>query len=112
MKKNNSTGKVFSIKLKGRQRFVRLFGDSTKQGGLCSGFVALKPGESIGEHRTDNKEEVIIIIKGKAIIYYGKNKSVKAAQNTFVYIPLDTVHNVKNPGSKILQYVYVTAKVN
>jgi mannose-6-phosphate isomerase-like protein (cupin superfamily) len=105
-------GKVFSIKLKGRQRFVRLFGDSAKPRGLSSGLVALKPGESIGEHKTDNKEEVLIIIKGNAVIYYGNGKSIKAGQNTFIYIPPETVHNVKNSGSKILQYTYITARVN
>lgn len=104
--------RFLSIKLKGRQKFVRLLGDSTKLRGLCSGLVALKPGKSIGEHKTDNKEEVLVIIKGNATIYYGKSKSIKAGQNTFIYIPPETVHNVKNSGSKILRYVYITAKVN
>lgn len=101
--------KVFSIALKGRQRFTRLLGDSSKKG-LRAGLVVLKPKESVGEHKTEHKEEVIIILNGSATIYYGKNKKIKAPQNTFVYIPPETLHDVKNSGSKILRYLYVTAR--
>jgi len=100
-----------TIKLKGRQRFIRLLGDSSKIKGLRSGLVTLRPKESIGEHKTDQKEEVIIILKGSATIYYAKNKKIKAPRNSFTYIPPDTLHNLENSGSKILQYVYVTAQV-
>ena len=103
--------KVICMQLKGRQRFLRLLGDSSKAIGLRSGLVTLKPQELIGEHKTENKEEVIIILKGSATVYYGKGKKIRAPQNTFVYIPPETTHNVKNSGSKILQYVYVTTQV-
>ena len=103
--------KVFCTQLKGRQRFLRLLGDASKAKGLRSGLVTLKPHELIGEHKTENKEEVIIILKGSATIYFGKNKKLKAAQNSFAYIPPETLHNVKNSGSKNLQYVYVTTQV-
>lgn len=102
--------KTFGVKLKAGQRFTRLLGDSSKKG-LRAGFVTLKPGESIGEHKTEHKEEVIVILHGSATIYYGKNKRIKAPQNTFAYIAPETPHNVKNSGSRILQYVYVTATV-
>lgn len=101
--------KVFSIKLDARQRFTRLLGESSKIKGLRSGLVTLKPRESIGEHKTEMKEEVIVILKGSALIHYGKNRKIKAPQNTFVYIPPETVHNVTNSGSSKLRYLYVTA---
>ncbi len=103
--------KAFSAELKSRQRFTRLLGDSSRMKGLRSGLVTLKPRESIGEHKTENKEEVIIILEGSAVIYHGKNKRIKAPPNTFVYIPPETVHNVKNSGSKTLRYIYVTASL-
>ena len=103
--------KAFSVKLKAGQRFTRLLGDSSKMKGLRSGLVTLKPQESVGEHKTEKKEEVIVILKGSAVISYGKDKKIKAIQNTFVYIPPETVHNVKNSGSKILRYIYVTSRV-
>jgi mannose-6-phosphate isomerase-like protein (cupin superfamily) len=102
--------KVFCTQLVGRQRFLRLLGDSDKVKGLKAGLVTLKPQELIGEHQTENKEEILIILKGQAIVYYGKGKRIKAPQNSCVFIPPETLHNVKNSGNKILQYVYVTAQ--
>ncbi len=102
---------VFCAQLKSRVRFIRLLGDSAKTGGLRSGLVTLKPQESVGEHKTTNKEEALIVLKGNATVYYGKNKKIKASQSSFVYIPPETRHNVKNSGNKILQYVYVTSQV-
>ncbi|MFA5093236.1 MAG: cupin domain-containing protein [Candidatus Omnitrophota bacterium] len=110
MNKTNDT--VFSVQLKGRQRFLRLIGDSTKLKGLRSGLVTLKPGEYIGEHVTTHKEEAIIILKGQAVVYFGKNKKLKTKALALVFIPPETVHNIKNCGSKILQYVYITTQVS
>ena len=101
----------FVLGLRSGGRFLRLVGDSAKVRGLRAGLVTLKPGELIGEHKIENKEEVIIILKGSATIYFGKKKRLKAAQNTFVFIPPETLHNVKNSGTKKLQYVYVTTQV-
>lgn len=103
--------KVFCVELKSRERFTRLLGDSSKAKGLRAGLVSLKPREEIGEHKTVNKEEVIIILKGNAVIYFGKSRKMRAGQGAFVYIPPETLHNIKNPGNKILQYVYVTNQV-
>jgi len=103
--------KAFATQLESTQRFTRLLGDSSKIKGLRSGLVILKPRESIGEHKTEKKEEVIVILKGSAVIYFGKSKKIKASQNTFVYIPPEILHNVKNTGSKILRYIYVTSRV-
>lgn len=99
------------MQLKGKQRFLRLLGDSKKVKGLRSGLVTLKPKEFIGEHKTENKEELIIILKGSAIVYFGKNKKFNASKNSCVFIPPETLHNLKNSGNRILQYVYVTAQV-
>ena len=111
MKKDLSAKKVICRQLKGRQRFLRLLGDGNKVNGLRCGLVTLKPKEEIGEHKTTAKEEVIIVLKGNAIICYSKNKIIKAVKDDFVYIPPNILHNVKNFGRKILQYVYVTTKV-
>lgn len=106
-----SKDKVFCTQLKGSQRFLRLLGDSYKTKGLKAGLVTLKSKESIGEHKTESKEEIIIIIKGSATVYFGKNNKLKAAQNTFVFIPPETTHNIENSGKSILRYLYVTTQV-
>ena len=106
-----SKEKVFCMQLEGRQRFLRLVGDSDKVKGLKAGLVTLKPHEVIGEHETEKKEEILIVLKGSATVYYGRDKRIKAPQNSCVFIPPKTRHDVKNFGNKILQYVYVTAEV-
>lgn len=103
--------KVICTQLKGRQRFLRLLGNKDKAAGLRSGLVTLKPQEEVGEHKTHKKEEIIIILKGSAIIAYNKNKKIRAPVNSFVYIPPETRHNIINCSGKMLRYVYVTAQV-
>ncbi|MDD5725433.1 MAG: cupin domain-containing protein [Candidatus Omnitrophica bacterium] len=102
---------VFCIKLKGNQRFLRLFGDSKKIKGLRSGYVVLKPKESVGEHDTGLSEEVIVVTGGSGLVGYGKGKRVKVARGSFVYIPPRMPHNVVNTGRAALKYIYTAARV-
>jgi mannose-6-phosphate isomerase-like protein (cupin superfamily) len=104
-------GKVFSTQTKGRQRFLRLFGDSKKVKGLRCGYVVLKPNEFIGEHNTGSSEEVIFIIDGSGLICYGKEGKVRVKKNSFVYIPPQMPHNVINTGKNLLKYIYTAARV-
>jgi mannose-6-phosphate isomerase-like protein (cupin superfamily) len=101
--------KVFCIRLKGRQKFLRLFGRSSKTYGLASGCLILKPKESIGLHNTKNKEEALIILEGQAEVSYSKNSKIRIKGISFVYIPPKTDHNIKNIGKGILKYIYITA---
>lgn len=102
--------KVFSLKLRGKSRFVRLFGDSAKAKGLRSGFVVLGPGDSVGRHNSGSSEEVLIILDGKAAVSHGRKNKLAAQKNSFVYLPAQTAHNVTNIGRKPLKYVYVSAR--
>ena len=112
MRKVKGAGKVFCVQLKGRQRFLRLFGESSKLHGLASGLVTLKSQESVGLHNTQNKEEVLIILQGQAQVSYGKHSKIRVKKNTFVYIPPRTEHNLKNLGKNTLKYVYITAGIS
>jgi len=103
--------KVFCTQLKGKQKFLRLFGESSKLYGLASGLVTLKSKESIGLHNTQNKEEALIILQGQAQVSYGKHSKIKVKNNFFVYIPPNTNHDLKNIGKGVLKYVYLTACV-
>lgn len=103
--------KVFCVTVKGRQRFLRLFGDSSKTKGLRSGFVILKPKESVGEHNTGPSEEVVFVIHGSGLIYHDQKKSFKIKKNTFVYIPPKIPHNVVNTGKGLLKYIYTAARI-
>ena len=75
---------------------------------LKSGLVVLKKGEEIGPHSTDEKEEMIIILKGEAILEIeGDNKKIQPGH--IVYIPKNTGHNVRNDSEVTLKYIYITA---
>ena len=106
-----SKEKVHCMQLKGRQRFLRLLGDSRKSKGLRSGYVVLKPKESIGKHDTGPSEEVIFIISGSGLVCYSKKVSVKVKKNSFVYIPPQMPHNITNTGNDSLKYIYTVARV-
>ncbi|MDD5129485.1 MAG: cupin domain-containing protein [Candidatus Omnitrophica bacterium] len=103
--------KVFCKQLKGRQRFLRLIGDSKKLKGLRSGYVILKPKESVGEHNTGSCEEVISVINGSGLVAYGKKSSIKIKKGLFIYIPPAMPHNVINTGKVPLKYIYTAARV-
>ncbi len=73
---------------------------------LKCGYVLLKPGEEIGEHKTENKEEVIIILSGLATIICD-GETEKVGKEKIVYIPPEKLHNIKNEGDEELRYLYV-----
>ena len=77
--------------------------------GMRSGFVRLKPGQSVGWHSTGQNEESLIILHGAgdALIEGQSKRSFVAPQ--FLYIPPATTHNVENSGREVLEYVYVVA---
>jgi mannose-6-phosphate isomerase-like protein (cupin superfamily) len=77
--------------------------------GMRSGFVRLKPGDTVGWHTTGKNEEALVILRGQGeALIDGQAKQTFAAP-AFAYIPPETRHNVSNTGSEILEYVYVVA---
>ena len=77
--------------------------------GMRSGFVRLKPGETVGWHTTGHNEECLVILHGSGeALIDGQAGRVFVAPRV-VYIPPETRHNVRNAGSEPLEYVYVVA---
>ena len=75
---------------------------------MKSGRVMLDPGEEVGEHVTENKEEMIIVIKGTAtLLMEGVSTIVQPGET--VYIKEGVRHNVKNETDRELEYVYVVS---
>lgn len=101
----------FLIKIKGVGKFQRLLGAGVDSVNLKSGSVVLEPGESIGAHVTESKEEFIIIIKGKADVQLEAGRLIRARRLSAVYIPPETTHDVKNSGTSVLHYIYVVCPV-
>ena len=99
----------FGKSLVSRKKFLRLLGLPGEKGGLRSGLVVLPAGKSIGEHNTDEKKEILVILRGKARVYFGKKKMISLSAPGFIFIPPKTPHDVKNIGRNNLKYVYITS---
>jgi quercetin dioxygenase-like cupin family protein len=107
MKKN----KPLTVKLKSKSKYLRLLSGPPQTAGMRSGLVRLKSGEIIGEHSTRDKEEVLIILKGRAKIFLEKHPALTVRAGSLIYIPPHTIHNVTNAGRQLLEYVYIVAPV-
>jgi len=73
---------------------------------IKSGLIVLNQGEEIGEHRTENREEIVIIFEGKAIVNI-ESKKKTVFQNHLIYIPQNKKHNIRNESQEVLKYIYV-----
>ncbi len=86
---------------------------------ISSGCVCLAPGEEIGSHSTQCGEEVIIILEGEATLEFSGmddsnkdndlkcNHNKKIKKDECVFVPQNTIHNVKNLSDTNLRYIYV-----
>lgn len=77
--------------------------------GMRSGFVRLKPGQSVGWHSTGRNEESLVILRGEGTALLDGHPARSFAAPHFLYIPPATRHNIENTGHDILEYVYVVA---
>jgi mannose-6-phosphate isomerase-like protein (cupin superfamily) len=77
--------------------------------GMRSGFVRLKPRESVGWHTTGKNEEALVILRGRGDARIEGQQGHPFAAPMLVYIPPATRHNVTNTGQEPLEYVYVVA---
>jgi mannose-6-phosphate isomerase-like protein (cupin superfamily) len=76
---------------------------------MRSGFVRLKPGETVGWHTTGKNEESLVILHGQGEALIDGQAKKPFVAPAFVYIPPATRHNVANTGTEALEYVYVVA---
>lgn len=70
--------------------------------------VTLEPGKEMGEHTTEDREELIVALEG-SIVVVGPDGEHPLKVGQAAFVPLDTVHNVKNPTKKQARYMYVLA---
>jgi len=105
----SNTSRVKLVKLESTEKYQRLVSKDLGSLGIKSGHVRLQPGENIGEHTTGEREEVIIILKGNGEAIIDKNSILKIGDNSVLYIPPKTEHDIKNTGSEILDYIFVVS---
>ena len=97
------------VKLKSGSKYQRLFGKDSGTCGIKSGHVMLKKGEEIGEHSTNDLEEALIILKGRGRLIINREEGLNFENNTVLYVPPGIIHNVKNTGSGVLEYIFITS---
>jgi mannose-6-phosphate isomerase-like protein (cupin superfamily) len=73
---------------------------------LKAGRIILEVGEEVGEHVTENREEVIVVLKGEGILLKEKG-NLPIKEGDAHYIKEDTRHNVRNTSNRELEYVYI-----
>lgn len=107
----NRTPTAFVRSLASAQGYTRLLIPQENAASLKSGLVNLAPGEAIGSHSTEAREEVLVILEGKAGVACGESQELEAAAPAMVYIPEHTVHDVANRGQGPLRYIFIVAPV-
>ncbi len=78
---------------------------------LKSRKIILGPGEEVGEHVTENKEEVIIVLKGVATLVK-EDKNITLSEGCSHYICEGMKHNVKNETNENIEYIYVASSLS
>lgn len=97
------------VKLEFKEKYQRLLTQDSDTSGLKVGHVTLTPNESIGSHTTGDREEVIVVLKGKGEAKIGKEKCIDIRTNEVLYIPPKTEHDIKNKSSEVLDYIFITS---
>ena len=77
---------------------------------MRAGLVTLAAGESVGRHTTGSREEVIVVLEGRAELRLEGAAPLEMDPGTAAYVPPGTGHDVVNPGERPLRYVYVVAE--
>lgn len=88
--------------------YFRIWG---KEHNTCmrSGLVILDPLKDVGEHSTENFEELVIPLEGQGKMLVNK-KEYFFSKNQILHIGPNTKHNVFNISTKhVLKYIYVVA---
>ena len=75
---------------------------------LKSGRVTLSPGEEIGWHVTQDREELIVILKGTATLFTGSEQTVLNPGDAR-FVKEGVRHNVRNDSQGEVEYVYTVS---
>jgi len=104
-----SAKKVLVIDLDNNAEYQRLLDGQPQTCGMRCGRVYLKAGQTCGQHSTAGHEETLVFLSGRGELLVGEEKRLAVGQGKISYIPPNTVHDVKNTGTKPLIYIYCVA---
>ena len=103
--------KPFRIPFAEGEEYRLLLEGPPNTSGMRCGRVVLKPGEAAGEHTTGQHEEVLVILEGKGELWFRDFPALAAEEGHLLYVPPQTVHDVRNTGTAALRYLYIVAPV-
>jgi len=104
-----SSERVLVIDLDKNPEYQRLLKGEPQTCGMRSGRVYLQPGTNCGQHSTKDHEELLVFLSGQGLMLIGEEDSFQVGEGKVCYIPPNTVHDIKNTGSKPLIYIYCVA---
>jgi quercetin dioxygenase-like cupin family protein len=76
--------------------------------GMRSGRVVLKMGEEMHRHSTQNNEELLVFLQGKARVIL-RNETLTMEAGQVLYIPPQSEHELHNDGPEEVRYIYTVA---
>jgi quercetin dioxygenase-like cupin family protein len=77
---------------------------------IRSGMIVLQRGEEVGAHNTNEKEELIVVLEGKATVEIVGQVFLEVKSGSVAYIPSRTLHNVINNADSKLRYIYIVSQ--
>ena len=103
------TKKPFFIELNDASEYQRLLPGAPATYGMKSGRVYLEPGAECGQHSTKENEEQLVFLEGEGSATIAE-ETMPVGKGKIVYIPPETVHNIKNTGGEPLIYIFCVAQ--
>jgi mannose-6-phosphate isomerase-like protein (cupin superfamily) len=101
--------KPFVVELNDKEEFQRLLPGEPDTCGMKAGRVYLKPGQSCGQHSTNDREELLVFLAGSGQAIIQGNEPFDIGVGKVTYIPPQTLHDIKNTGTEPLIYIYCVA---
>ena len=99
------------IDWQGGESYRQILDGTPETHGMRSGRVELAQGEEIGEHSTRDHEETLVVLEGSGVVHVEGHEPMAIRGGQSVYIPPQSTHNVRNPESPLLRYIYVVVPV-
>jgi mannose-6-phosphate isomerase-like protein (cupin superfamily) len=101
--------KPFVVDLNDKSEFQRLLPGQPQTCGMKAGRVYLAPGESCGQHSTNQREEMLIFLSGSGKVIIEGSDAFDVGLGKVAYIPPQTNHDIQNTGAEPLIYIYCVA---
>jgi len=103
---------AFVANLENNGEYQQILNGEPQTCGIRSGRVYLGPCETCGQHSTNAHEEMLVFLSGHGEALIGQeNKHHEVCKGKVLYIPPNTLHDIRNSGQEPLVYIYCVAPI-